>query len=422
MTTSYDRLATKAVVVQAGARDRYQLPLALYEDGLLEALITDLYWPAERRGFAALDGLGPFKRLASERNCRGIDSRLVHMPMRAVAADIATHLTGNRRVSVHKDTILSRSARHEAEKRQAAIFSYSYYAAEAFSGWDRRWPYRFIFQIDPHWDPIRELLGEGWTLRPETRESLKVEYELTLNDDDYQRLANEPLLANGWVAASSYTANILALQGIPRNVVHVVPYGVDTQVYQERSQPPNAESAFTILFLGSMIQRKGLAYLLDAVRLLGTRQVRLVICGRGYRDDRLLSANSDLSAQVKVALSRANLVETIQSSDVMVLPSLVEGFAHVILEAMSCGVPVITTPNTCGPDVISEGVHGFIVPIRDPVAIADKLAWGIENRQALAEMGRAAAAQARLFTWERFRSGIRQAYRAMLASAAGSHA
>jgi glycosyltransferase involved in cell wall biosynthesis len=107
-------------------------------------------------------------------------------------------------------------------------------------------------------------------------------------------------------------------------------------------------------------------------------------------------------------------VRDLQEADVYVLPSLAEGFGQSILEAMSCGVPVITTPNTCGPDLITEGREGFIVPIRDAEAIAAKLEWCIANRGALKEMGRAAGEAAQRLSWARFRETVRAAYCRML--------
>lgn len=408
--------------MQAGARDRYQLPLALHEDDLLDTLVTDLYWPADRSGMELLARLTPLKQLARARTCNGLDSRLVHMPASAVAAATFGRATRYPWFEVRKDLALSRAAQRRALKRDAAIFSYSYYAAAAFSGAGQDWPYRFIFQIHPHSWPVRQLLREEWEMRPDARGSLNVEYELSLDDNAYRRLAEEPLLANGWVAASSYTASILSQQGIPRNAIHVVPYGVDTTLHFARTHPPAAHTMFTAIFVGSMIQRKGLAYLIDAIRMLNSRQLRLVLCGRGFRDDDLLARNSDLPIEVRVAPAKADLVKLIQASDLMVFPSLVEGFGHVILETMACGVPVLTTPNTCGPDVITNGIDGFIVPIRDAGAIAERLAWCVENRSELVSIGEQAALRAKEFTWERFRSGIRSAYRHMLLDACSTAA
>jgi glycosyltransferase involved in cell wall biosynthesis len=87
-------------------------------------------------------------------------------------------------------------------------------------------------------------------------------------------------------------------------------------------------------------------------------------------------------------------------ADVFVLPTLCEGMAMVHLEAMACGVPVITTPN-CG-SVVRDGVDGFIVPIRAPPAIADKVELLLTDRELRARMGRGARARAREFTWARY--------------------
>ena len=140
----------------------------------------------------------------------------------------------------------------------------------------------------------------------------------------------------------------------------MVPYGVSLKDFSPRVQPPAKEEPFTIIYVGSLIQRKGLSYLLDAVRALKTKNVRGCCCGgRGGVDRELLKHYSDVDYDLKLGLPLNELVEDLQRSDVFVLPSLTEGFAQVILEAMACGVPVITTANTCAPDVLTDGVQGL---------------------------------------------------------------
>jgi starch synthase len=88
--------------------------------------------------------------------------------------------------------------------------------------------------------------------------------------------------------------------------------------------------------------------------------------------------------------------------DVFVFPSLFEGFGLVLLEAMAMGLPIITTPHTAGPDLISDGVEGFIVPIRSSAAIAERLDLlrrEPERRQAMSERARS---RSREFTWEQY--------------------
>ncbi|MFY9611083.1 MAG: glycosyltransferase family 4 protein, partial [Blastocatellia bacterium] len=317
----------------------------------------------------------------------------------------------------YKDHALSRKAKRLALQKDGALFCYSTYASEAFRADHQLVRHRFLFQLHPHPKAVRTLLMEESERDPWARGSLTTEYELALSDREFEEMCMEPELANGWVAASSYTARTLTEQGVPSRKTHVVPYGVDAERFFERSEARSPSKKLIAVFVGSMIQRKGLSYFLDALRMLKSKHVGAVLCGRGMIDKELLSRYTDIDVEVRVGLSTEQLVKQIHRSDLFVLPSLAEGFAHVILEAMSCGVPVIATPNTCAPDVLTDGVHGFIVPIRDAEAVADKLSWAIENREQIAEMGRAAAAQARGFTWERFRTGVREAYRSMLTSA-----
>ena len=96
----------------------------------------------------------------------------------------------------------------------------------------------------------------------------------------------------------------------------------------------------------------------------------------------------------------AGVLELMRSCDVFCLPSLAEGRALVMQEAMSQGLPLLITPNTGGEDLIEEGVTGFLVPIRRPDQIAEKISWFADNRAALPQMSRAAQNKASQLTWE----------------------
>lgn len=93
------------------------------------------------------------------------------------------------------------------------------------------------------------------------------------------------------------------------------------------------------------------------------------------------------------------------------LPSIAEGRALVMQEAMSQGLPLIITPNTGGEDLIEEGVNGFLIPIRSPGAIAEKIAWFADHRPLLPEMSRAAKVKAAGLTWAKYGQTIAAAIR-----------
>jgi glycosyltransferase involved in cell wall biosynthesis len=406
----------KAVVALAGARDHFQLPLALQESDLLHTLVTDMYLPADRKWFSF--SLDSFLRdeVVSTRFCSGLDSRRVRISRSALCAFALMKIAPSLKLNRYKDRALSRKARLIALRDNVPLFCYSYYASKAFKQKGETPKYRFLFQLHPHPETVRRILLDEIERAPYAEPSLRMEHELSLSQRDFDELAIEPHRANGWIVASSYTARTLSDHKIPDDQIHVVPYGVDRRAFAERSRPPVPTEPFTVAFVGSLIQRKGLSYVLDALRILKTRNIRVLLCGRGFVDQQLLKHYSDVSMEINIGLPQQELVRRMHEADIVVLPSLAEGFAHVILEAMSCGLPVIATTHTCAPDVIMNGKHGFIVPIRDSERIAEHLAWGMDHRADLASMGEAAALQARLFTWERFRSGVREAYKKMVAS------
>jgi glycosyltransferase involved in cell wall biosynthesis len=270
--------------------------------------------------------------------------------------------------------------------------------------------------MHPHPLSGRRILREELERYPWAKASLLREEELRPNTLRFEELCEEPSLANGWLAASTFTAQTLIENGVPSDAVHRVPYGVDPSEFPARARPRNADQPLEILFLGSMIQRKGLCDLLEAMQKLRSRQVRLTLAGRGYIDTDLLAHYSGVQPTVRQSPTQSELVHLMHQSDLFVLPSLLEGFGHAIVEAMCAGLPIVATPHTCAPDLIQNGVEGWIVPIRSPEALADRLTWAADHRIELAAMGEAAARRARALTWQRFREGIGNSYRAMLST------
>jgi glycosyltransferase involved in cell wall biosynthesis len=384
----------EAVVVHAGARDRYQLPLALSEGGLLRAFVTNIY----------------SERLAAQRYGVHLERAQIKLSRRAELAYILMKLRPGLDLHDHSNRWLGRKARVVAYRTQSALFACSYYAYEAFKPGPERSDNRILFQIHPHPATVRRTLLGELDRTPAARASLNSELELRLEPGEMSDFSSEAALATAWVVASSHTRSTLAENGIDPSRVHVVPYGVSASDFPERRDSPALASDFKIMFLGSLVQRKGLSDLLDAIRQVSARTVTVCLRGRGFVDHDLLAGYKDVKLDIALNMPRTRIVEELQRSDLLILPSLEEGFGHAILEAMSCGVPVLATDRTCAPDLIEDGVHGFIVPIRDPESIAARIAWALDNRPALAEMGRMAAMRAREYTWERFRAGIGTAY------------
>ena len=138
-----------------------------------------------------------------------------------------------------------------------------------------------------------------------------------------------------------------------------------------------------------MTQRKGLADLFAAMKLSIRHAVELVVAGSLLRP---LEWYRDQLPNFVYELPRPHgeFIDLMKTCDVFVLPSIVEGRALVQQEAMACALPLIATINAGGDDLIVEGETGFLVPIRAPERLAEKISWCAENRAATRGMGIAA--------------------------------
>jgi len=200
---------------------------------------------------------------------------------------------------------------------------------------------------------------------------------------------------------------------VPDKRIRVISYGAPP-IRSRKPSPREPNRPLRVLFVGTLAQHKGISYLLDAIDLLGS-QVELTLVGRRFRaNSRVDEACSRL--RWFESLPHSGVLDLMQEADVLVLPSLTEGCALVVLEALACGLPVIVTPNTGSLEFVRDGREGFVVPICRSDAIADRLDALNRDRELLAAMSRNAHATAAEKSWESYRSNWVNAVRAALCS------
>lgn len=189
------------------------------------------------------------------------------------------------------------------------------------------------------------------------------------------------------VLPSTFAYRSFLEQGVRQDKLIKVPYGVDLNLFQRISKQ---DDVFRVLFVGQLSLRKGVPYLLEAVALLHLPRFEFWLIG-------------GLSSEIKPFLnryndhfrwwgrtSRAELSWYYSQCSVFVLPSIEEGLALVQAQAMACGLPVIATTNTGGEDLFTNNVEGFVVPIRSPEAIREKILYLYEHPDVREKMGAAA--------------------------------
>ncbi len=236
--------------------------------------------------------------------------------------------------------------------------------------------------------------------------SLKAQFpdwfvELPEKPDELMKLEEEEhTLSTKIVVASTFTKNSLISQGVPAEKIVINPYGVSKNFFRERNTSKRKKLRF--LYLGLMGPAKGLPLLLQLWNEYELHQkAELWLVGPTPTP-----FNLDLlkgpGITYKGKLPHDQLPPLLNDCDCMVFPSFFDGFGQVILEAMAAGLPVITTTATAGPDIIENGVDGFLVSPGDKKGLAACMLEALADRTRLEDMSIRAREKARMFNWDSY--------------------
>jgi starch synthase len=221
---------------------------------------------------------------------------------------------------------------------------------------------------------------------------------------DEQKI-NEMALADLVLVPSTFVEHTVR-EYYPNRVVSRAPYGVDTGFWT----PPVARQGngrLRVIFAGQACVRKGTPLLLEAWNkaALPDAELRLIGAWRlNEQKKRWLPENVTWIPPC----SSAELRRQFQLSDVMVFPSNFEGFGLVLLEAMACGLPVVTTSATAGGDLVSNRCGRVLNP-EDLDQLIDALRWLSVNRDSLPSLGKESRNVAAKFSWEAYRNAVKTA-------------
>ncbi len=226
-------------------------------------------------------------------------------------------------------------------------------------------------------------------------ELLRKEYEslnlkwTPFDKKEKKRRLKEYSEADYILVPSEFVKRSFIEKGFPEKKFIKVPFGFDNlNINNNKSE--NSNSSFTVLYVGSISVRKGLRYLIEAFKMLDLPNKKLFIVGPKDQvsgiDDIILTKDIIF----KGVLKGADLTNAYTFADVFCLPTIEEGMALVQGEALSFGLPIITTTNSGGDELITDGKEGYIVPIRDVQAIYEKLNLLGSDKQLLQKMKLAA--------------------------------
>jgi teichuronic acid biosynthesis glycosyltransferase TuaC len=229
-------------------------------------------------------------------------------------------------------------------------------------------------------------------------------------DSVFTRMVRDPLIGRKMAETLKYSSKVICIShnlcrlaksfGIDEDRIEYVPLGIDVGQHRPEEQDRiksarGLEDKIVILYVGQLIERKGVRHLLKALALTETallRKCKVVIVGDGPDRKTLEWLTGKLGLEGLVAftgkVSDEELLDWYAAADIFVLPSLSEGRPTVINESMASECAVIASDVSGIPEQVTDGYNGFLVPPADPVALAGKITYLLENENDIAALGR----------------------------------
>ncbi|CAN5684877.1 glycosyltransferase family 4 protein [soil metagenome] len=392
-------------VAQLGSREHYAAARGLHRLAKLQRMYTDIWW---RSGRAPVAAPAAVAELTSRRHAELPDEKVVSWNMRFMADRALARLPSRRRsrsdvftqfVKTGQSFALRVAEAMSHERIDPAtdrLFIFSTGALEAIQYCRKIGMPVILDQLDPAQLDEQTVIEEmqrwpGWAT---AEGKVPAEY--------YDRLKEEWQLAERVVVNSEWSRRAVLAAGIDPARTCVIPLAYEPEdPLPAQSAKEKPSGRLHLLWLGQVVLRKGIPYLLEAARKLPRVQFD-VVGSIGITDQAVRSAPANVTFHGK--LDRSGALAYYRNADLFVLPTLSDGFAITQIEAMSHGLPVITTER-CG-EVVTPGEDGFIIPVRSAEALAERIAQLDSDRALLEFMSTNAIKKARSFTIARYTDSL----------------
>jgi glycosyltransferase involved in cell wall biosynthesis len=376
----------------------FEQSVALQERGWLGTMAVDYYCDTDRPPYKWLVE-GRLKKYLMKRHNSDLNSRQVRIrPLPSFVTRLGARLTHrrinrNQWVFWHNDQF-DRWIASRLPGFGNLAFGYESACLHAFRRAKKLGLPRVLYQPVACAEKALMLMEEERLRFPRLVDTLRYN---AFPDSEVVRRREERDLADAIICASTFTKESLIEVGIPAEKIFVEPYGVDQSVFTPSDEK---YSRFSVIWASAYTQTKGIGYLLEALARQPVPDAELVLAGYPQGTDAVALYEDRVRVRRIGHVSRDELGQVMGRCHVHVFPTLLEGFGRNIIEAMAAGLPVITTSHCAGPDLIEDGVSGFIVPVRDVDAICEKLAWihdhpdealamGVRARERVAQLTKA---------------------------------
>lgn len=399
---------SRVLVANAGTLRVFQTSVQLDKCGLLRGCATSLYFGPGAFGWAPTGLRKRLEVLTENRRCASLSGRVrTHsLPELVHLAAARLGLGSTARLISWRNREFCRWVGRECLEGIDLVWSFDTSSLEIFEAAKARGIGCILDVSIAHPALGNRILAEHSRMRPEYAADLVGSVSVA----EMVRRVREMELADCLVAGSSFVADSLVREGVPAKRIRVNPYGVDLKMFGTSPESRSDRVAPVFLFVGWFSQRKGIYYLLEAWERAGLAKSGAVLrlAGGGRKDLPHWAGALPQGVELLGRVPHRDLPAVFSAADVFVFPSLFEGFAKVILEAMASGLPVITTPNACDAAAVVDGENGLVTPVGDVASLAEAMRALADDEARRKKMGERSAAIARAYSWEAYGERCRE--------------
>lgn len=216
-----------------------------------------------------------------------------------------------------------------------------------------------------------------------------------------EKMRAEYAIADWICVPSQFVAKTFLERGVPSERIRVTPYGADI-AFWSGAERNRIHGPTCIVYTGAIMLRKGFWYLIEAWRRSALKDAELLLIGPVSPECEPMMRELPSGVRYLGYMGHGELRDLYAHADAYVLPSLEEGMARSILEAMAAGLPVIVTEETGITDIMRADEDGWVVPSRNVEALAQAFREVAASREGACARGRSARERVRPFTWERY--------------------
>jgi colanic acid/amylovoran biosynthesis glycosyltransferase len=321
-------------------------------------------------------------------------------PFHGILTRAAAHLCGRLGISLESWThpLFTRWALHQLRGESwDVIHAWSGVAEEIYADTNFNGTLKIVMRGSAHIRVQADILAQE-----QERVGVPVEQPTQWIIDREQR---EYAITDRVVVLSTFAYNSFREQGTPAAKLRLLPLGAETSAFRPPADIIEARrtrilsgAPLRILYVGNISFQKGLADIRQVIeQSSGTFQFRLV--GQVTAEARAIVAGLKNRAEFVAKRPQRDLPKEYAWADVFVFPTIQDGYATVLAQASAAALPILTTANCCGPDLIREGRTGWVLPIRNAQAFLDQLKWCDSHREELAEMVTAAWSEFQTRDW-----------------------